>query len=409
MGGKQSLGRLDGAVETSKSRYDFHFETDCDSLCTTGFEPCRTTINQLIAVVVALLFVFLLLSSFACFHGPKESAQTRYIMRQDRPEPASCPCKRLPMCLSSFTSAEYGDCHSLTRHGIRQLARRVDKTTGETPLHLAAQHGQVAATALLLQSGCNVNGSEQSRCTPLHRASFSGAVATMQLLLKETDCNVLAIDTSFGDCMTPLHKAAAGGRFMAVQLLIDNLQERGDLSTALEWTDATDKTPLEVALDRLEDVDEAMASVARWNELAGGKPDFGKCVQLLRAARPGQRLPVVNHDSISMFSSKDCIDCDEQSCRTASWESAFRNALFSSTQKTLIGLKPSDAAIPPSPTPVLMAEERQTILKDNTIRSLDTSADPSSLGSRCDLCGRQCFAIFVRDNLSVCKPCRRRR
>ena len=132
-----------------------------------------------------------------------------------------CPCKLLPRSFSSFTAAEYGDLHTLTKIGPA-IASRQDGN-GYTPLHLAAQHNHVSATALLLQLGCHVDGLVlQERgldnnatvvscgATPLHRAAFSGATAGMKVLLdwnkgseenesalisSKPRCNLLAKDT----------------------------------------------------------------------------------------------------------------------------------------------------------------------------------------------------------------------
>ena len=114
-----------------------------------------------------------------------------------------------------------------------------------TPLHLAAQHRNVAATELLLQkqTATQAYGNEDllydvnNGCgaTPLHQESFSGAVFTMELLLPHANddnfntnrlnllksanveqmvavTQILTVpDISFGDLQTALHKTAAGG------------------------------------------------------------------------------------------------------------------------------------------------------------------------------------------------------
>jgi hypothetical protein len=95
-----------------------------------------------------------------------------------------CPCKLLPRSFSSYTAAEYGDVHSLSK--IQDVATRRDDS-GYTPLHYAAQFNQVAATAMLLELGCSIDGGGYCGATPLHRASFSGATASMKVLLVWND------------------------------------------------------------------------------------------------------------------------------------------------------------------------------------------------------------------------------
>ena len=102
---------------------------------------------------------------------------------KQQPPRTTCPCKLLPNSLSSFTAAEYGDIHSLSK--IKDVATRKDDA-GYNPLHFTAQFNHIAATAFLLQLGCPVDGSGDSHCgaTPLHRAAFSGATAAMKVLLE---------------------------------------------------------------------------------------------------------------------------------------------------------------------------------------------------------------------------------
>ena len=163
--------------------------------------------------------------------------------------------QRIPLYLSSATSAEYGNLQSLSRRiasgklnaaslpGVAAdpLSVVSGRTNGGiTPLHLAAQHGQLGAVTMLLrESGCGVDtglvesgacspvseGGNACGATPLHRAAFSGAVGCMFALITwrrgdvaegrggggSSSCarcgaNLLASDTSFGDEKTPLQR-----------------------------------------------------------------------------------------------------------------------------------------------------------------------------------------------------------
>jgi ankyrin repeat protein len=314
-------------------------------------------------------------------------------------ERPSCPCKRLPLVLSSFTAAEHGQVQALMMRHNNNNGSDKNKTTtttttplaerqdayGNTPLHLAAQHGHVAATAMLLHvANCRVNA-QASGATPLHRAAFSGAVATMQLLINhkgiggEEDaeqCSLLVQDSSFGDMQTPLHKAASGGRYLAIQLLIDAHKSRQSLPQALKAVDAAGRTPLQVAMEKNNsnnssaDANVERQSVARWDAVAGHTvADWEKCIQLLQQAQnecrhddddfesnisnsnnadtlgnhkrniipAKQQFPYVPLPSLSSL--RDCLDCtateDGGRCLTRSWETQFWSALSQSTEQQL--------------------------------------------------------------------------
>jgi hypothetical protein len=146
-------------------------------------------------------------------------------------------------------------------------------------LQLAAQQGHTAVTAYLLQQTTDWN----DWITPLHRASFAGAVSTMRLLLdtaveqNRLKALMRAPDITFGDQRNALHKAAAGGRFLAVHCL---LEYYGQNTAFLLAKDGQGHTARDIAVAmRLRQIEEAK-SVARWNTVAGGTPDWDKCVQV---------------------------------------------------------------------------------------------------------------------------------
>jgi hypothetical protein len=368
----------------------------------------------------------------------------------------TCPCKLLPLNLSSFTAAEHGNLHALERFESSVAHRR--DAGGSTPLHLAAQHGHISATAMLLRR-IPVNETS-SGATALHRASFSGAVATMRLLLEDPACALLPPDTSFGDCMTPLHKAASGGRYLAVQLLVDALAARGDeLQYALIAVDSMKRTPIDVAREKQQDQDEEQKSVARWDVIAGGTADWGKCVQLLEKASDGGEItktadssnnPTSCAASVSASNTNnftrqplpkhlaqgldDCLDCDENGrCLTSSWEMAFRAALSDSVGSAIaIGSsgspsKPNDSQV--DLTKTLDALVPQPTHDDSNVASLASThglnsnlqvaktneespeASAASLGQNCTSCGTKTIVLYKSstDGQLVCKPCRRRK
>ncbi len=386
---------------------------------------------------------------------------------------SSCPCKKLPLCLSSFTAAEYGDIHALSRMGTSLASRR--DSNGYTPLHLAAQHGQVAATLLLLRLDCPVDGCKQNcrsinerRCssttrknghanvkafstsscdsccgaTPLHRASFSGAVATMRLLL-EHGGDMLATDASFGDLGTPLHKAAAGGRYLAVHLLLESLRNDSQIrlfDQVLLAKDAAGRRALDVAIEMEQRNDEERVNVKRWDEVAGGPADWGKCVRLLQGASSAtcldetrifltnfpKELPQSRRSpELPMLSKRTmtCLDCDGETngaCITASWEAAFGRVLSASAGEILttsVSVQPQRIS-----TTAALAEEiphrnhltadDPTYLqmdKNSTIPHPHTSSAP--LGQDCSLCHKKSMVLYPDgdDRILLCSFCQKRK
>lgn len=371
-----------------------------------------------------------------CFLFSLRTCNTSYStinLMSSSSEKRTCPCKNLPLCLSSFTAAEYGDLHTLAKMGPA-VADRKDEA-GYTPLHLSAQNGHVAATSLLIQMGCSV--SDAGGVTPLHRAAFSGATATIRILLQSPDCDLMARDLSFGDEMTPLHKAAAGGRYLAVQLLIEALKDKELLSIALNARDKSDKTPLEVAKYFRKRQDEERQAVARWDQVAGGVADWDKCTELLvlrtttykstsgfRALENQQSTkqlypPIPAH----LTTREGCIDCgnnnDNGVCLTASWQAAFQAALGNSVDFSLQTRKQTQQE------PVDSASVEQTTMTSGKTSNFSrhTRPDPGNCdlknshktgsetsdgdGVSCCVCGKISIALYPSTVGLICKACKR--
>ena len=89
-----------------------------------------------------------------------------------------------------------------------------------TPLHKAADKGDVALASSLIKKGANVNARDWLGTTPLYWAAYKGHVEVSELLLKHgANVNEKADHgTHFG--RTPLHRAAQNGHTKLTTFLI---------------------------------------------------------------------------------------------------------------------------------------------------------------------------------------------
>jgi Ankyrin repeats (3 copies) len=414
----------------------------------------------------------------------------RLIIRSNQPvHPSECPCKLIKSSLSTFTAAEFGEVDVLRQKAEKLMqpynplpslgssyhgstdSQETNQPLNEvsdwySPLHLAAQHGHVAATSFLLEHVSAKVGMGVG-ALPLHRAAFAGAVGTMRLLLDQHDTSdLLAIDGSCGDGRTPLHKAVGGGRFLAVKLLLVEMQARSNgvpvtaasrsgsvagsldpvgksiLSNALSAVDAYGQTPLELARDiaTSRSYETERSSVARWDSVAGGRPDWRQCMNLLEDAAVDCQMPAATEAAIEAkptnahfpvlpalaSSNQDgCSDCTNGvggKCATASWEAAFRAALTNS-----IKTAPTSGKTLAEDCDSLLSGNIEIDLPDeNRLPSLPLSKaerEHTDVGSLMLPCGRPCFACGklsislhpfldpngLSDPVLLCRACRRLR
>ena len=365
--------------------------------------------------------------------------------------------QRIPLYLSSATSAEYGNLQSLSRRiasgnlNVASAPAAADPLSavsgrtngGITPLHLAAQHGQLGAVTMLLRdSGCGVDtglvdGGNACGATPLHRAAFSGAVGCIFALLtwgradavegRDGSCarcgaNLLSSDTSFGDRKTPLHKAVAGGRPLAVRLLLDALAHDRLLDEALRIEDASGRTVLDyrrhyLSMDEKETGQERQ-SVRRWDAVAGGTPaDWKACCQLLElaVADPSQ----FRSDCVAEMKSLMVSMANLRSERdTSSFEKHLRESLASSLERLRI-TKPNgqvaqcvaedvdtkNSSSTKEDTRKTGQPPPQTLDVVESMASAEGGSNPK-MGSCCASCRRPCLSFFRVDGQLVCKQCR---
>jgi len=257
-------------------------------------------------------------------------------------------------------------------------------------------------------------------------------------------CDLLARDTSFGDESTPLHKAAAGGRYLAVHMILGALKERNSatsngLSSAPKnsWIqrgllarDKYGRTPLDVARHFLQIQETERDAVARWDEVAGGSADWGKCAKMLENATTENK-----RNSIGNPSSRNqaipglplhlrrgvmaCLDCtglpgqNDNVCMTASWQASFQKALGNSASMCIVA-STSVPSMPKTVASILIANTKTSSVamnENNATRKegIEWEAKPSTVQSICKRCLKPTVALYQLPGVGtlVCKSCKR--
>ena len=86
---------------------------------------------------------------------------------------------------------------------------------GDTPLHIAAKHGDAEVCRYLIANGANVNATNVEKQYPIHFAAYYCNVDVFKLLTE----NGSPIDASDDNLFTPLHLASSQGCVELVKLL----------------------------------------------------------------------------------------------------------------------------------------------------------------------------------------------
>jgi cytohesin len=204
--------------------------------------------------IISVTFYSLLLMTFLV--TGVNSQKRKVVPRRTPRRAAAAQPAATSSIFDALSSGDVGQAEAMLKKNPA-LANAKDED-GETPLHIAAQMGDVELVELLLENTKDVNTPDESGATPLHLAAGSGQKEVAELLLaKKADVN--ARDN--GD-QTPLHFAVApdpsqffsdptlgtaGGavdissRLEVVKLLLDN---KADVNAR----DGGGKTPLHIAV-----------------------------------------------------------------------------------------------------------------------------------------------------------------
>ncbi len=162
--------------------------------------------------------------------GPTRKAARDALDAMDRTLGASVR-ERLPDIESTFATAEVQEAQGRladARRGYEKAsgqladlkaeaaAARSPDSTGRTPLHRAAERGDVAAIARQLIVGAEIGRADSSGHTPLHAACRSGSIDACRALIEKG----ASVNARAGQGPRPLHVATAGERLEIVDLLL---------------------------------------------------------------------------------------------------------------------------------------------------------------------------------------------
>jgi len=118
-----------------------------------------------------------------------------------------------------FEYVKSGDFNKLsTLHYVEDYINLIDKESGDSLLHVAAEKNSVDIIELLIKEGANYSLVNSTGETPLHTSARCGALESLKLLYKyDKD-----IESRDNDELTCLHDAACYDKIQTVQFLIEN-------------------------------------------------------------------------------------------------------------------------------------------------------------------------------------------
>jgi ankyrin repeat protein len=119
------------------------------------------------------------------------------------------------------------------------VINKADKQ-GRTPLYVAAQNGQLSAIKMLLDSNADVNEASNEGVTPLLLAVQTGDASSVEMLLEGYKEGFGDIDKANNNGETPLYAAAQNGHVSIALQLIDK-------KALVSKADKNGETPLSVA------------------------------------------------------------------------------------------------------------------------------------------------------------------
>ena len=127
---------------------------------------------------------------------------------------------------------------------------------GNTPLHLAAQHGHIDVIRQLLQAGAGIEAANGNSLTPLGIATVHGRAPAMKMLI-ENGANVKTEICGYGSliCAAVWH-----GRKDAVQVLIDAKADPNEGQPMIQAIDRRDYGSCEVLLKAGADPNQAASN-----------------------------------------------------------------------------------------------------------------------------------------------------